>query len=313
MSSFSKKLPEITKALEKIESKLKELNLKFSPYYALAMFDADSMGEMLAGKNLKAGVNLEAFHRMLSKKLGEFGKWLEDYFNKKENQFKGKVVYAGGDDFLLFLNLNYLITELKTIYENFDRIINSGEVEQSSKKKVTFSGGIVIAHYKHPLSDVLINARNTEKIAKSFDLINKNRFALSILKHSGEREQVVFRWVYDNKFVFASILKISEFLKKGVFSKTFINNLEKEFYPLLIDGYYNEEPILNTEMKRLVTKAHKIVVKKEEKESNINQMLENLELLFSENVGNLDNFFSSLRIAEFIARHLNGGSNENSY
>ncbi len=286
---------------EKIKKALKNENLKFTPYYAVVMFDGDSMGKWLSGANLKNSEELFNFHKKLTESLGTFADETKNIVTEE----KGKVIYAGGEDFLAFVNLNHLFNVLKELRLIFDKLVNQSIAKfKIENTNLTFSAGIIIAHYKMPLSEVLNWTRKLEKEAKDID-DNKNGFAIAVMKHSGEINQTVQKWGDKGTEKLDVMANLTKDLANDVFSNSFIDKLSTEFGGLNIP-----ENIIKTELERLLSRSSKLVKeKKETKEAKIKQTTEEIISLFEKK--ETDNFFSALFISEFISRHLNGGKNEN--
>lgn len=245
-------LPEIKESLQKLYRAIKKAKMKLPKYYALLMFDGDSMGKWLSGTNLKEKSDLESFHIELSKRLSEFASSSWKYLDKP----RGNAVYAGGDDFMGLVNLDYFTETLKCLREKFDEMVNI-PLEEYRKKDVniTFSAGVVIAYYKTPFSEVLKAAREAEKKAKTFDF-EKNKLAICLQKHSGEVENSILKWSFNNRISSLSIIEyITLQLKKDLFSNTFIFNLYKEFQPLLSENEEIDSKLVRAEIKRLVKKS----------------------------------------------------------
>lgn len=291
-----------------IKKAIKENNLKLTPYYAVVMFDGDSMGKWLSGAYIKSEENLIGFHKKLTESLGNFAKETENIVSPD----KGKVVYAGGEDFLAFINLNYLFDVLKQLRQKFDEIVNRGISEfKIENVNLTFSAGIIIAHYKMPLSEVLSWSRKLEKEAKDIDDA-KNAFAIAAMKHSGEINKTILKWGEKNNENLEAISQLSIDLANDIYSRSFIDNLSKEFRELK-----PRTEILNTELKRLLSRSCKL--KKEEnetKEEYLKRKTEKIKQTTRQIIPlyeklDTENLFSALFISEFISRHLNGGKNEN--
>jgi CRISPR-associated protein Cmr2 len=164
-------------------------------HYALIAFDGDKMGALLSGEYLKdKTTDLAEFQGELSSLLMKFSQWIYNNLDKKQVD----VIYAGGDDFLGFVNLHHLFEVVKTLRIKFEEQVNQElQKKYPLEKDFTFSMGIVIAHYKTPLSIVLQTARNMEKLAKRKEGGNRNAFAIAALKHSGENHQAYFNWDLD--------------------------------------------------------------------------------------------------------------------
>jgi len=153
----------------------------FTKYYALVRFDGDNMGDWFTGIHFKNDIELLKAQQALSKALGNFSK--EIY--PKIKAPVGKVIYAGGEDFMAFINIHHLDKALNNILETFDEKVNKDAELTKYKKdgaKISLSIGIAVAHYKQPLSMVLQKAQDMEKTVKEN---GRNGFAVGIIKHSG--------------------------------------------------------------------------------------------------------------------------------
>jgi len=299
------RLDEIKNRRNKI---LEKNNLKASSlpkYYALIMFDGDNMGKFLAGDFLREETNLEEFHKILSMVLSEGAKKARNIVDKY-----GKTVYAGGDDFLGFVPLKSLMPVLKELRTIFKEYVND-RLNKFIQKEITISAGIAIAHYKIPLKTVLDWARTMEKEAKEK---SRDSFAIAVLKHSGEIHKTVWKWYDSGKSNVDRIEKILHKLIKKKFSANFIHALEEEFRKLS-----SEENILvykkqfQAELKRLIAKSILLqnnsdsvqnIAKQKEREK---EELYNLcNKLFLKAFEDTENYFSLMKIVDFIARHLGG-------
>lgn len=275
----------------------KSCELKLSKYYAILVFDADSMGKALQSAD-------KTLHTNLSTKLGEFALWAKDtYFS--ESKGNGKAVYAGGDDFLGFVNLNYLFESLKDLREKFTDMVST-----PLNINLSFSAGIAIAHYKTPLSEVLNYARAMEKKAKAID--GKNAFAIAVLKHSGEIHETVFKWTYEALWTTEVAKTLTKYLASKQLSDKFITNLSMEFESLINDKgelpFSQNEPefhlLFEKEMYRLAERASKQMDKLALK-SLVNSLFTVYEQSEIENALSLRNFLDFMSICEFIGRNLN--------
>lgn len=287
-----------------IKEVLKNQKLKISPYYAVVMFDGDSMGKWLSGHYLKDGSSLLDFHKTLSSALGQFAKQTANIVREP----KGKVVFAGGEDFLAFINLNHLFHILKELRNKFDDLVNKAidPFKKSDDSNLTFSAGIVIAHYKTPLTEVLNWARKMEKEAKGD---NKNAFSIAVLKHSGEINKTSYTWGDTMQMTknLDTISELTSLIAEDKFSNTFINNITAEMLSTNDHkGISIRNEMLKSELMRLMKRACKIKLEKE----LISNIVDKVGSLYSDS--KTENFYSALHIAEFISRHLNGGNkNEN--
>jgi CRISPR-associated protein Cmr2 len=171
----------------------KELPKPPTSYYALLAFDGDSMGTWLSGgKGDLDKTRLREFHQVLSEKLAQFAHYAANYLQKPY----GKAVYAGGDDFLGFINLAALFPVLKELRNKFKLEVATPLRQQFNlTQELTFSAGVVVAHYKTPLHAVLKYARDAEHAAKQIR-DTKDALALRVVKRSGEGNQAILPWYY---------------------------------------------------------------------------------------------------------------------
>lgn len=301
LSSYIKYLDQIKKNHIDLQKYVNSKNLKLSSYYALVMFDADSMGDIVAGKFLKDDKKneLKEFQKSLAKALNEFAS------RTTLNEKAGSVVYSGGDDFMAFMNLNHLFSQLENLYNEFDNIINS-QVGDYLKSKITFSAGIVITHYKTPLGVVIEECRKLEKEAKKISS-DKNAFAVSVMKHSGEINKAIFRWQKNEVFVPNYFSNLSKILNSKKISNSFIKNFQLEFSRVIYEKEIPNDKMILTELERLIRNSQ---AAKERKDEIIQEVIETTFGVYNASLS-IKNFVSALNIIDFIAKYLNGGSNEN--
>ncbi|OOP56362.1 MAG: hypothetical protein AYP45_09950 [Candidatus Brocadia carolinensis] len=185
---------------------------------------------------------------------------------------------------------------------------------QNESSNMTFSAGVVIAHIKTPLSEVLHWARKMEHEAKEMD-DNKDAFAIAVLKHSGEIEKTVFKWRLDDRYITETVSQIVSEINKDRLSNTFIKRLNQEMLRLMGKGsQFAENQMIETEMKRLSIRS--CIKAKDESKEDFEKRKERIaeELRLSEILmksKSMNNFLSFLNIADFIARQVKGGANEN--
>ena len=269
------------------------------------MSDGDNMGNWLSGQYLKDQTKLEYFHNKFSERLGVFTSKARDYLNDKK---RGETVYAGGDDFLGFVNLESLFDFLKKLRKLFDSKVNSQLKNKFKFKKeqedITLSAGVVIAHYKTPLHIVLDWARKMEHIAK--EEAGRDAFAMAVLKHSGEIHQTYWKWNCNQKTRIELIKNIISNIQSEKFSTSFISNIQEEFNKLKDNSgnLNNYKMMFETELKRLVGRSCNLS-KKEGKEKESNSLMEIFENFTIESGDNIDNFFSLLNIIRFLLKESN--------
>lgn len=276
-------------------------SVKQTPYYALIAFDGDKMGSWWSGDKPNPP-DLKEFQRKLTRLLSKYAKWASDYLTDY-----GKAVYAGGDDFLGFINLQYLFPALKTLREEFKKQVS--DQTGVANQELTFSAGVAIAHYKTPLNVVLDTARMMEKKAKED---GRNRLGIKVLKHSGEAETWVGTWSpKDGKGDYSVqhlALLVDAFLKKRC-SNTFIGVLNREL--VQITGLDPDKPgrmpkqtdttlrqIARQEILRSLNRSLSPKVSAEEADA----LRVAIRALYELSSDDPSNFIFGLRIAQFIAR-----------
>ena len=136
-----------------------------------------------------------------------------------ENVFKGKLIYAGGDDVLAMVSLDDLLPAmllLRAAYSglgnmdgvpgNFDLkglqlgkgfVYLNGRLMLMMGSAATASMGAIVAHHQAPLSAVLRQLRSAEKTAKDH---GRNAFCLRVMKRGGGEVNVTSKfWPEANK------------------------------------------------------------------------------------------------------------------
>lgn len=309
-------IPSLKSKLKSLYDSAKSQGWKFSKYYALMILDGDSMGSWLSGEKLKNPSQLKDFHSSLASALGEFARHSRNIIQKPI----GKIVYAGGDDLLAFLNLNHLTTTIEELNSLFQKTVTQQLMQylKEDAGSLTFSAGVAIAHYKTPLSEVVQVARDMESLAKSNP--GKNSVSIGVLKHSGEFSYSIFRISSlsspiqnsQNPLKLRSVLTCLQLLADSIgrdyYSSKFLKSIIQEFSPF-IDKVQSEndlkilETLILTEAKRLISRAKKNKSKMEEK-YELDNLITAIQCCF-QNTKDLPSFFALLSIAEFIQRHLN--------
>lgn len=287
-------LGNVKKVRNEINNRCKNEGVKLPKYYALIMYDGDSIGKLLSGAKLKEGENLQNFHIALAKSLSINAKESSKIVDKV-----GKSVYAGGDDFLGFCSLDSLLPTLTQLNNTFEEKVNK-ELKSYLKpsSEITMSAGIVIAHYKTPLHIVLNWARNMEGISK--DIKGKNSVTLAVLKHSGDIQKTTWQWGN----LIGKMNFVLEQLKIGNFSTNFIYTLEKEFKNLNNDkenDSYDRQ--FATEIKRLIKRS--VIENKSVSQENMDKLYE-VCLDLKSNFESSEDYFGLMRIIAFLDRELGG-------
>lgn len=288
------------KLQEKISAIEKEKNIKipFTKYYAMVMFDGDNMGNWLLGDNLKEETDLKSYHKEFTKCVASFATEMN-----KLSEPKGVTVFAGGEDFMGFVNIHHLFDTLNFIKNKYDELINQplSKYFKDDKEKMTISIGVVIAHYKQPLGMVLQKTHEMIDLAKES---GRNRFAIGVMKHSGSRLECTFPWEKDNISPLGLLEEIQEKLKSNDFSSSFILNIYRAFEEY---GFDLNHDLVNAKIKQNVPRSATPNGKKEDIQKLIKQLVD----LYSVNADDdaeidleilNENFGNALLIIDFLDR-----------
>jgi CRISPR-associated protein Cmr2 len=309
-------------------------------YYAVLYLDGDNLGKWLSGEllpEIQYAYNSETWGKLPE----EFKRDLQRYTPNKiltpavhsaistalrnytiefvrkivEEEHLGKLIYAGGDDVLAFVNLKELFDVMEKLRWAFSGqikiengiinvninndsgfVLKDGVYYLTMGKNASCSMGVVIAHYKEPLKIVIDKVFEMKKMAKNS---GKDRFAICLLKKSGDERVSVSEWKYKDKLTTAVLKEIKEQIDKDKYiSDGFIQKFRSEFLNL-VDV---PENIVEVELKRLIARAYngKSGESKEKNKEFIDNFTINvLNILL---VDNLSNFTNLLEIASFMNR-----------
>ncbi|MFZ1389068.1 MAG: type III-B CRISPR-associated protein Cas10/Cmr2 [Thiolinea sp.] len=187
--------PNGTKA-EDAQSLLKQLKVlrkkaalePVSPFYAILMMDGDDLGKQMSDVDKQ---------EYITKGLSDFTKEVEGIVDKHS----GFLVYAGGDDVLAILPLEYAMdcaVELRTTYDAVFREINKeARKKQPEDKQVwiqtSISAAIEYAHIKTPLGKLLGDSHKLlDNIAK--DQHGRDSIACRVWKPGGLQMEWGMPW-----------------------------------------------------------------------------------------------------------------------
>ncbi|MCM8808473.1 MAG: type III-B CRISPR-associated protein Cas10/Cmr2, partial [Candidatus Omnitrophica bacterium] len=243
-----------------------------------------------------------------------------------EEEHLGKLIYAGGDDVLAFVNLKGLFDVMQKLRWAFSGQIKvengeikidmnnlSGFVEKDGRylltmgSKASASLGAVIAHYKTPLQIVIKKVFEMEKMAKDE---SRNRFAICLMKRSGEERIALAEWSYDDKDTIEVLKELvkafDEENEKGHIAKGFIQKFASEFARLKDEkGFFTgTADIIKKEILRLLDRSFNPPpgkkISKEEKKEFIENVSDEMNHLFWHIGGKIDNFINFCIITTFI-------------
>ena len=160
----------------KVAQKYLEDNPSEKKYYALIQFDIDDMGKTLSCLDADRQIKL-------SNVLAKFSKKAKSIVDRS-----GKTIYAGGDDFLGFVNLEYLFIVMKCIKRAFKQIV------KKEFPDLTYSLSIVIAHYKAPLHKVLDFSRELLDTTKSHFGDDKDGVGMIVMSNHAINAQTICKY-----------------------------------------------------------------------------------------------------------------------
>ena len=272
----------------------KNENVKVSlqSYFALIAIDIDGLGKHL--KKLESRVD----HETLAAQLHKFADEVNELIEQKLEG--GRVLHAGGDDFLLALNLVSLFRALKAIEKKWKK----------HNLSLTYSTAIVITHYKAPLTRAVKTVKAELKTVKErFEAENKNGVACSFMLKSGAVTTSYFK---QDKL--GLLRNLFEHLQAGRLSPKFIFQFAKNMAEMGFHGDTDPEEQENLrkfalwELQRLMVRARNEAKMNEE---DAVKLAKTLKPLLAEQVLeggaqlDLDNFLQFLKMAELAAKHTN--------
>ncbi|MEO0295465.1 MAG: type III-B CRISPR-associated protein Cas10/Cmr2, partial [candidate division WOR-3 bacterium] len=356
-----KEIKELREALTAIMNKVGKPN----PYYALLYLDGDNMGKWLSGEllpEIEYAYHSEALEKIKKSEAvikesdkeikTTFMEGLKKYTPRKlltpaihasistalrnyalefvrkivEEEHLGKLVYAGGDDVLAFVNLKDLFNVMQKLRWAFSGQIKvenreikievsnqTGFVEKDGRfiltmgPEATVSMGVVIAHYKTPLQIVIRKVFEMEKLAKGE---GKNRFAICLMKRSGEERIVTAQWKYDDRDTIKTLKEIAKSFdennEEGYVAKGFIQKFALEFKHLKDEkgNFVGTAEIIKQELSRLLYRSFNLAkgrrISEEERRNFIENLADKMSELFWSIGGNIDYFINFCIIATFI-------------
>lgn len=294
-------LTEAQKELVALTKLIQEQKLLYTKYYALLRFDGDSMGKWLS----KAS-NTEQ-HQHFSSYLMDFAKQAKTYLDTEN---RGRTVYAGGDDFLGFVNLGSLFAVVAHLRQLFQKIVAQKveELYPDETDPFTFSMGVVVAHYKTPLSEVVKKSKLLEAQAKLYRKSEnqKDNTGLCFMTSSAVLAETYFKnedW---------KILEcLVERLKDKDLTNKFIFSFAQELTSL--SGEYN---FAQTDLLRAATKTElaRLIKRSTGAHKKIDTcLIEQLQYLLSEHYKTINsnkyylddqNYIHFLKLAEKLAAEL---------
>jgi CRISPR-associated protein Cmr2 len=258
--------------IESLKELYKEIGKKPPVYYAIVVMDGDSMGEKIS----------KAFEenkiKIITEKLSEFSKEVKGIVKK----YSGMTVYSGGDDVLVLFPLE---TALKGYMEIISQFKDKFKDMKDAGYNFTASAGLVISHYKIPLSYILQEARSAESKAKKVDK-KKDAVYIKYIKHSFSSAEAPIK--NDHLQLFEELIS---FLSDEDFPFGFIYQLQELLLPYL-PKTEDEEP---------VEKLTKYLIEKKpyKRKKELAEFMLNTKELF--NFKEPEKIINTLKVAKFIA------------
>ena len=155
-----------------------------TPYLAVVVQDADSMGKRLG--RLPAGKSdLRSWHGEVSSALAQAA---ADEQDELESKHLGRVVYAGGDDFLGLVPAATALSAAGDLNAAFVTAVGT------ALPGATASTAVLFFHVASPLQSVLTAARELLDEAKA---AGRPGLGVAVLHRGGERSRFVRRWDAD--------------------------------------------------------------------------------------------------------------------
>lgn len=224
-----------------------------------------------------------AIHSAISEALGDFALY---GVPRIIEQHGGRLIYAGGDDVCAIMPTDTVLTAAKEISEYYTRfysIISKDENDKLKEKtiqenetinltpgklshgmgkgeKISISAGIIIAHYKEPLTTVI---RDSHILLDSYakDKAGRNACAIELRKRSGGSRYFYRKWD-DPAWESFNILFNTE---QKILSNSLLYNLElyKDGIEAIIETYKNNEEELKTKCIAFISSIVKKSIEKD--------------------------------------------------
>jgi len=233
-----------------------KVKTKPEAYYALIMADGDNMGAWISGLDPRFSVTYgQTWHPQVRAALSDSGEagWFAPFLDKTrppsparhvavssalnifslelcamvvEDFFKGKLIYAGGDDLLAMVSIDDVLpcmfllrliysgegieskTALSTPFVELGmndipmirarrgHVLINNRLYRVMSGKASASFGAVVAHHTAPLAGVLRELRAAEHRAKDS---GRDSFSISLMKRSGGKTELTLPWQLKGK------------------------------------------------------------------------------------------------------------------
>ena len=207
-------LPKLAKktGLTDLDEGFKDIYRETGYWTGWFMGDGDKVGDKLKQLADQHPNDPEQRDRNLTRFTESMRNWGQEFKDKQDlfPQGKGRIVYAGGDDFLGVLyseepqNKQEKPEKVKPI-EAWNWLLNlpeqwkelqatlASELELKEKNRFTYSVGFVWAGHQVPQRDVLQHCREAEKRAKS---LGRDRVTIRVVFNNGQKVEWTCPWDY---------------------------------------------------------------------------------------------------------------------
>lgn len=251
-------------------------NFDRNKYIAILMMDGDNMGKWVSGDKAPMAGNIvhskvkerlietdlskylglslvtPSYHKAISRTLGVFSCFVRHVV---EEEYKGMLIYAGGDDVLAILPADKALecaNKLRKMYSGIGyEKLQIGNIKYEFKDQMLFvnekpyttmmganasmSAGIAIIHHKNPLRVGIQLARQAEKYAK--EEIKRDAFGIYAVRRSGQREEVGSKWDVNGIDIISKALEIHDLSEKVGFSHRSLYKFHPEDFQALQDKH----------------------------------------------------------------------------
>ncbi len=207
---------QVKQALKNLRQSIKEKNIEsVSPFYAVLMMDGDSLGTHMSDINKQAKISAGLEHFTTGVQA-----IVEDH--------SGFLIYAGGDDVMALLPLEYALNCAKNLRQLYlDSFAAYPDIN------TTLSGAIEYAHIKMPLGKVLSDAHHLlDKVAK--EKAGRDSIAIRVWKPGGQHLEWAMPWQRaldgQGKVMIDSLAKdFQKNQQETPFSNSFFFHVEERF------------------------------------------------------------------------------------
>jgi len=191
-----------------------------SPYTAVLVADGDRVGKAISS------LHDERAHRDFSAALLEFARQTRRVV---EQEHRGILVYAGGDDVLAFVGLPDVLDCAAKLRELFNKIIEGAFPSVTDGRNIEFvrptlSVGIGVGHVLESLRFLLELAKDAEKRAK----VERNSLGITLQKRAGHRTSWVASWGTDDHAAPVEQIRKDVRALRGALSGAKLHEIERD-------------------------------------------------------------------------------------